>query len=61
MEGIDYLVWQAVKMRRAIAINISFGNNYGSHRGDSLVETYLDTVSSMGKRDRGGYYVRDSD
>ena len=49
MEGIDYLVWQAVKMRRAIAINISFGNNYGSHRGDSLLETYLDTVSSMGK------------
>lgn len=38
MEGIDYLVWQAVKMRRAIAINISFGNNYGSHRGDSLVK-----------------------
>ena len=49
MEGIDYLVRQAVKMRRAIAINISFGNNYGSHRGDSLLETYLDSVSGMGK------------
>ena len=49
MEGIDYLVRQAVKMRRAIAINISFGNNYGSHRGDSLLETYLDTVSGIGK------------
>lgn len=31
MEGIDYLVRQAVKMGRPIAINISFGNNYGSH------------------------------
>ena len=31
MEGIDYLIRQAVKMGRPIAINISFGNNYGSH------------------------------
>ena len=31
MEGIDYLVRQAVKMGRPIAVNISFGNNYGSH------------------------------
>ena len=31
MEGIDYLVRQAVRMGRPIAINISFGNNYGSH------------------------------
>ena len=28
MEGIDYLVRQAVKMGRPIAVNISFGNNY---------------------------------
>lgn len=31
LEGIDYLVRQAVKMGRPIAVNISFGNNYGSH------------------------------
>ena len=31
MEGIDYLIQQAVRMGRPIAINISFGNNYGSH------------------------------
>lgn len=31
MEGIDYLIRQAVRMGRPIAINISFGNNYGSH------------------------------
>ena len=31
MEGIDYLIRQAVKMRKPIVINISFGNNYGSH------------------------------
>ena len=49
MEGIDYLIRQAVKMRKPMVINISFGNNYGSHRGDSLLETYLDNVSGMGK------------
>ncbi|MDD5804972.1 MAG: S8 family serine peptidase [Clostridia bacterium] len=49
MQGVDYLVRQALEMRRPIVINLSFGNNYGSHRGDSLVETYLDSVSSMGK------------
>ena len=31
MEGIDYLVRQAIEMKKPIAINISFGNNYGSH------------------------------
>ena len=31
MEGIDYLIRQAVKMRKPIVINVSFGNNYGSH------------------------------
>ena len=31
MEGIDYLVRQAAQMGKPIAINISFGNNYGSH------------------------------
>ncbi len=49
MQGVDYLVRQAIRMGRPIAINLSFGNNYGSHRGDSLLETYLDNVSGMGK------------
>ena len=49
MEGIDYLVRQAVKMEKPIAINISFGNNYGSHKGDSLLETYLGNVANVGR------------
>ena len=49
MEGIDYLIRQAVKMRKPMVINISFGNNYGSHRGDSLLENYIDTVAAMGR------------
>ena len=49
IQGIDYLVRQSLSLKRPMVINISFGNNYGSHRGDSLLETYIDTVSAMGR------------
>lgn len=49
IQGIDYLVRQAVKLGKPLVINLSFGNNYGSHRGDSLLETYIDNVSSVGR------------
>lgn len=49
MQGIDYLVRQSLALGRPMAINLSFGNNYGSHRGDSLLETYIDTVANMGR------------
>lgn len=49
IQGVDYLVRQAMRLGRPMVINLSFGNNYGSHRGDSLVETYLDTVANMGR------------
>ena len=49
MQGVDYLVRQAMALNRPMVINLSFGNNYGSHRGDSLLENYLDTVSSMSR------------
>jgi len=49
MQGVDYLVRQAAELGRPMAVNISFGNNYGSHRGDSLLETYLSNVSDAGR------------
>lgn len=49
MQGIDYLVRQSLALVRPMVINLSFGNNYGSHRGDSLLETYIDTVANMGR------------
>ena len=49
IEGIDYLIRQAVKMGRPIAVNISFGNNYGSHQGDSLLETYISNAANVGR------------
>ena len=32
-----------------LALNLSFGNNYGSHSGESLIEAYLDSVSDVGR------------
>ena len=49
MQGIDYLVRQALALGKPMAINLSFGNNYGSHTGDSLLETYIDSVANIGK------------
>lgn len=49
MQGIDYLVRQSLALGQPMVINLSFGNNYGSHRGDSLLETYIDTVANMGR------------
>lgn len=31
MQGVDYLVRTALELKRPMAVNISFGNNYGSH------------------------------
>lgn len=49
MIGVDYLVRQSIYFNKPIAINISFGMNYGSHSGQSLLESYLDLVSNMGQ------------
>lgn len=49
MTGVDYLIRKAQEMRRPIAVNISFGNTYGPHDGTSLLERYLNDVSSVWK------------
>ena len=49
MEGVDYCIRKSIELGKPIAINLSFGNNYGAHNGTSLLENYLDTVSGVGK------------
>lgn len=49
MRGVDYIVRKAVELRRPVAINISFGNTYGSHDGTSLVERFLNDIAGMWK------------
>lgn len=47
--AVDYLIRKAQELQRPIAINLSFGNNYGSHSGTSLIETYLNSLSGYWK------------
>ena len=49
MRGVDYIVRKAVELRRPVAINLSFGNTYGSHDGTSLVERFLNDIADMWK------------
>lgn len=49
MEAMEYVVQYAIAMARPIAINISFGNNYGSHTGNSLLESFINDISNMGR------------
>lgn len=38
MQGVDYIVRTALRLGKPVAVNISFGNTYGSHDGTSLIE-----------------------
>ncbi len=47
MQGIDFVIRHAVEVERPIAINVSFGNNYGSHTGRSLLESYINDIANL--------------
>ncbi|ROR28307.1 subtilase family protein [Mobilisporobacter senegalensis] len=49
MEAVDFVIKRAISLGRPIAVNISFGNNYGSHDGNSILETFLDEISGFGR------------
>lgn len=49
MRAIDYVVERGIFYKRPVAVNISFGNTYGSHDGTSLLETYLDAMAAAGR------------
>ncbi len=49
MSAMDYAVRYAIEVNMPLAINISFGNNYGAHNGESMLERYIDTVSGLHK------------
>lgn len=49
MSGLTYIVKKAVSLNMPIAINLSFGNTYGSHDGTSILERFMDNVSEIGR------------
>lgn len=49
LEALDFCVKNAIEIDKPIAINLSFGNNYGTHSGDSLVVSYINTICRVWK------------
>lgn len=49
MQGINYIIEEGVRRNRPVVINVSFGNNYGSHDGTSLLENYINDVAGVGR------------
>lgn len=49
MLAIDYVVQVAMESLRPLVINLSYGNSYGDHDGNSILEDYIDSISNMSK------------
>lgn len=49
MLAIDYAIKFAREKNQPLVINLSFGNNYGDHNGNSILEDYIDSVSRVYK------------
>jgi subtilisin family serine protease len=49
MKAITYSTSYAVKRNTPTVINVSYGNTYGDHKGNSLLERYIDNASEIGK------------
>lgn len=49
MRALKYVIDQAKKLLKPICINMSFGMNNGSHKGDSLFETFISEISAEWK------------
>ncbi|HHT88648.1 MAG TPA: S8 family peptidase [Clostridiales bacterium] len=49
MEALEFAVQYAISVGKPLAVNISFGNNYGSHSGRSILESFIDDISNMGR------------
>lgn len=49
LRGVDACIDYAYQMGKPIAINISFGNTYGAHNGESLVEQYINEAANYGR------------
>lgn len=49
MAGLDFIARKAVELERPVAVNLSFGNTYGSHDGTGLLERYMDQIAQIGR------------
>lgn len=47
MRGIKFLIDKAYELKKPLVINISFSTNDGAHTGNSLLEQYIEIVSTV--------------
>ncbi len=46
MDAIDYVIRKAMEYEQPVAINISYGFNYGDHNGNTLLESFINDVAA---------------
>ena len=49
MEALDYVINKAQMFQKPVAINISFGNNYGDHTGSGILEQFINDIAGSWK------------
>lgn len=49
MRAMDYVVNKAVEIQMPLAVNLSFGNTYGSHDGSALIERFINNMAEIGR------------
>lgn len=49
MRAVTYVIQKMIFLNMPMVINLSLGSSLGAHRGNSLLEQYIDTVSNFGK------------
>ena len=49
MEALDFATKYSIRLNLPMVINVSYGTNYGSHSGDSLLEEYMDETSYLSR------------
>lgn len=49
MRALTFVIRFTAERRLPVAINLSFGNSYGSHNGGSILERFIDNISEIGR------------
>lgn len=49
LEGVDFCIKYALSLNLPVVVNLSYGNNYGSHDGFSIIDNYFNLVSNYGR------------
>ncbi|MCD8325193.1 MAG: S8 family serine peptidase [Lachnospiraceae bacterium] len=49
MRALTFVSQFALERNQPLAVNLSFGNSYGSHNGTSLLERFIDNIAEIGR------------